>query len=106
MAKKKADGPNKSDAVREILAREPKTPVKDIVASLGQQGLKISHNLVYIIKSKMKQKKRREKRDRAVEVTQKAGAPNPVELIIKVRGLAMQVGGMAHLKKLVDVLAE
>lgn len=106
MAKRKVEGPNKSAAVREILAKNPKTPVKDIVASMEQQGMKISHNLVYLIKSKMKHRKRREKRQRVAEATQKAGISNPVDLILKVRTLANQAGGISHLKKLVDVLAE
>lgn len=106
MAKRKVEGPNKSAAVRELLAKDPKAAVKDIVATMQHQGLKISPNLVYIIKNKMKAKKRIEKRQRAMEASKKGGAANPVELILKVRVLASEAGGIFHLKKLVDVLAE
>lgn len=107
MAKKgNQEGVNKSEAVREILTKNPKTPVKEIVATLDQRGISISPNLVYLIKSKMKQRKRRQKRQRVLETTQKAGITNPIDLILKVRGLANQMGGIAHLKKLIDVLVE
>jgi hypothetical protein len=108
MAKGKSNpnGVNKSAEVRAILAKDPKTPVKEIVEVLGQRGIKLHPNLVYLIKSKMKHKTHREKRQRAVEATERAGFANPVQLILEVRKLAEKTGGMRHLKQLVDLLAE
>jgi hypothetical protein len=46
------------------------------------------------------------KRQRAVEAAKQAGIANPVELILEVRKVAEKAGGIRHLKKLVDLLAE
>ena len=108
MAKRKTNQgeTTKSDAVREMLTNNPKTPVKEIVSGLDQRGIKVSPNWVYFVKSKMKRKTRREKRQRAVEASREAGFASPVELILEVRRLAEKAGGMRHLKELVDLLAE
>jgi hypothetical protein len=111
MAKQKASngGVNKSAAIRELLAKNPKTPVKEIVAGFQEKGITVHPNLVYIIKNKMKDKTQRAKHKRAVAAaaaTEKAGFASPVELIIEVRRVAQKAGGMRHLKELVDVLAE
>jgi hypothetical protein len=96
---------NKSAAALEILRKNPKTPVKEVVATLAGQGIKISENYVYMLKSKMKARKRKEKRERAMTVT--ATAPiNPAELVREVKDLAARAGSMRTLKQLVDVLAE
>jgi hypothetical protein len=108
MAKRKTnpEGMKKSTAIRNALSSNPKASVKEIVASLDQQGIQVHRNHVYIIKSKEHQKTHREKRQRAVEATKQAGFANPVELILEVRKLADKTGGMRHLKALVDLLAE
>lgn len=104
--KNKSEGPSKSDLIRGILTKEPKTSVKEVVATLKQQGVVVTANLVYLIKSKMKHKKQRQKRQKAAETTRNAGIVNPIDLIIRVKQLAGEAGGMTNLKKLVDVLAE
>ncbi len=111
MAKRKAanGGVNKSATIRELLAKDPKATVKEIVASCQEQGITVNPNLVYLIKSKMKEKTQRAKRKRAeaaVAASEHAGFVSPVELIIEVRRLAQKAGGMKHLKELVDLLAE
>src|SRR3954447_2818295 len=44
-----AQGPevNKSVAVKEVLNKNPKTPVKEVVSALAAQGVKVSDNYVY-----------------------------------------------------------
>src|SRR5437879_274848 len=111
MSKRKAGngGVNKSAVIRELLAKNPKATVKEIVASCQEQGITVNANLVYLIKSKMKEKKQRARRKRveaAVEASEKAGFASPVELIIEVRRLSQKAGGIKHLKELVDLLAE
>jgi len=105
MAKKKSEV-NKSAVVGEILQKNPKTPVKEVVSTLAAQGIKISGNYVYMLKSKAKDKKRKEKREKAVATSNDMGIIDPVELIRDVKGLALRTGGLRHLKQLVDVLAE
>ena len=98
VAKRRKDGVNKSQAIRDILAQTPKSPVKEIVAQLGQRGVEVNPNLVYLIKSKRRHKTKRENRLRAVEANRKAGLANPVELILEVRKVGEKAGGMGHLE--------
>jgi hypothetical protein len=50
---------NKSQAVRDILEKEPKNPVKEVVAALAGRGIKVSANSDYMLKSKAKAKGRK-----------------------------------------------
>jgi hypothetical protein len=108
MARRRAgqDGVNKSAAVREILAKNFHTPVREIVSTLEQRGIRIHPNLVYLIKSKAKATRRKQRRQKALENSKDLGIANPVELVLEVRRVAQKAGGMRHLKQLVDVLAE
>jgi hypothetical protein len=111
MAKSKSDGGNgapvnKSAAIREAIAQHPQARSKEIIALLGARGIKVRPTLVYYIKSKEKHEKWAEKRKRATATSQRAGAGSPVDLIIKVRNLANEAGGLRYLKQLVDILAE
>ena len=40
------------------------------------------------------------------EVSRTTTTKNPVELVLRVKDIAREVGGIANLKKLVDLLAE
>jgi hypothetical protein len=105
MAKKKSEV-DKSAAVREILEKNPKTPAKQIIAALGQKGIKISEAYVYMLKSRAKARGRKEKREKAVAASRSAGLADPIELISGIKTLAQKAGGMRTLKKLVDLLVE
>jgi hypothetical protein len=105
MAKKKQFG-QKSAAIREILTQNPNTPVSEIVSTLAGRGIKVTSNLVYALKAKGKARHRKQKRQQAVQAGRNAGMTDPVALVLKVRQLAGEAGGMRHLKQLVDVLAE
>ena len=103
MAKQNATGGrsiNRSEAVRDAIALNPKAGTKDIIANLSDKGIKVSHTLVYYVRSKQGQARRRAKRE------QVAAAGNPVELVLRVKTLAREVGGIKSLKQLVDLLAE
>ena len=106
MAKKKANGSgiNKSALIREILSKNPKIKVSEVVAQLAQRKIEVNPNLVYMIKSKRGRRVRKEKRKLAVEATRTAGSAKPVQLIMAVRVVAEKAGGM-RLKQLVDLLA-
>ena len=99
-------GINKSAAVREMLANDPNTPVRDIVKALNQRGIQIHPNLVYLIKSKARAMRHKQKRERILENGRRLGIANPVELILETRRLAEKAGGIRQLKQLVDALAE
>jgi hypothetical protein len=96
---------NKSQAVRDFLAGNPKAGTKEVVAGLAEKGNKVAPTLVYFIRSKANQASRRAKRARAEESTRQAAA-DPVAIVRKVRDLGREVGGIQNLKKLVDLLAE
>ena len=53
-----------------------------------------------------KQAKRRAKRERVAASSRQTSATNPVEVVIRVKDLAREVGGIKNLKMLVDLLAE
>ncbi|MFL5339216.1 MAG: hypothetical protein ACJ8F7_03530 [Gemmataceae bacterium] len=97
---------NKSEAIRELLAQNPKAGSKEIVTQLSQRGIKVAPTLVYYIKSKQNHAARKAKRQRAVDKSGWTGPGNPVDLIVKVKALANEAGGIHTLKRLVDVLAE
>ncbi|OAI38701.1 hypothetical protein AYO40_01720 [Planctomycetaceae bacterium SCGC AG-212-D15] len=97
MAKK--SGTSKSAAIREILSKDPTTLTSEIASKLG-----VSPTLVYLVKSKMGRKSRRAKH-RAIASTNKVGMTNPVEMIVELKKLAEQIGGMKNLARLCEVLA-
>jgi hypothetical protein len=98
-------GVNKSEAIREALAQHPQAQTKEVVALLAEKGIKVQPSLVYLIRSKQRQR-RRQKRERVAQTSAKTGSVDPVELVRKVKGLAQDAGGIRNLKKLVDILAE
>jgi hypothetical protein len=108
MANSKAGGGgvNKSEAIRQALAENPKAGPKDIVALLGEKGIKVAPTLVYYIKSRSNQAQRKQKRARVAEASAKTAHANPVEVVLRVKNLAREVGGIRNLKMLVDLLAE
>ena len=113
MAKTRADGGagdgqrvNKSEAVRGVLAQTPKATSKEVIAQLAEKGIRVTPTMVYYVRSKLKLAKRRAKRERVAESSRKTAAKNPVELVLRVKDLAREVGGIKHLKQLVDLLAE
>ena len=93
---------NKSEVIRELLTQNPQRPVKEIVMTLGEKGIKVQPSLVYFLKSRMKRDKRMQVRKSFTETTGKPGSP--VELIIKVRNLATEAGGYDQLKRLIEIL--
>jgi hypothetical protein len=111
MAKQKSNADQqphgyKSRAVREALAQNPRMKVREIVSKLAGQGIEVSANHVYLIKSKRRAKHRRHQRQQAEQAGRNAGMANPVTLVLKVRQLSVEAGGMKHLKQLIDVLSE
>ena len=110
MAKSKSTSgngkPNRSAAIREELTANPKAKSKDIVELLAAKGLKVTQSLVYMVKSQLKLMKKREKRELATATSKKTASLDPVQLIVKLKEIARDAGGMRQLKLLVDVLAE
>ena len=107
MAKSKNAGKpeNRSEAIREALVQNPRASSKEIIAGLAQKGIRVSPTLVYYVKSKLGKARRKAKRERVAAASSRS-APNPLELVIRLKDLAREVGGFKNLKQLVDILAE
>jgi hypothetical protein len=96
---------NKSAAIREALAQNPSAKSKEIVLLLAAKGIKVAPTLVYYIKSRQRFERRKQKRLRTEKAPWKSNG-DVVGLIVKVKQLAGEAGGIGNLKRLVDVLAE
>jgi predicted PP-loop superfamily ATPase len=107
VAKKANGGVNKSAAIRELYKQNPEIKVKEVVSSLETKGIKVSDNLVYLIKGKLKgeKKRRRQVNRNAASVAKASGNIDAVATIIKVKALAVEVGGLNTLKALVEALS-
>lgn len=104
---RKKGGPNKSQAVRDLLDQKPDMAVKDIVAALSGKGMTIKPSQVYFLKGKMKAgTQRRKKVVRAARAATASGHGDPLTLIREIKALALKSGGIVRLKDLVEALAE
>ena len=99
-------GINRSDAIRDYLALNPKATSKEITAALAEKGIKVASSLIYFVKSKASQKRKKARREKVAETFRESGSPNPLDLVIRVKSLANEVGGIKQLKRLGDLLAE
>ena len=107
MARSKPNGAmTKADAIRGYLASHPTAKMREVVDTLAAQGIKVSANHVYLIKSKSKSKARRARRAKVQAVANsRPGITNPADAVNQVKVLAHQLGGLSSLKALVDALA-
>jgi hypothetical protein len=97
---------NKSQAIRDQFAADPKADSKTVINRLADKGIKVSPTMIYYIRSKDKLAKRKAKRDRVEASSRATAVANPVEVVLRVKDLAREVGGIKNLKQLVDLLAE
>jgi hypothetical protein len=109
MAKKSSDV-NKSEQVRQLLKANPALTAKEVVATLGEKGIKISNALFYFTKGQMKGRKaRKQKEQKTVAKVAEATLVikgDAVSTILKVKSWAKEVGGMKTLKALVEALSD
>jgi hypothetical protein len=106
MAKEKPQRGIKSQAIRELLQQNRRMKTRDVVATLGERGIQVTPNLVYLAKSKMRQRRRKQKREELLANSRKAGITNPLDFLVKVKLLANDAGGIRKLKQFVDIMAE
>jgi hypothetical protein len=100
---------NKSQAIRDLYAKNPKLPVQHAVELLARAGTTVSPNLVYFVLGGLKggAKRKTGQRRRAVAAQRggnKTGMSDPIAIIVDLKALAVQAGGMANLKRLIEVL--
>jgi len=99
---------NKSQAIRELLEQNPQVKAREVVDRLGQKGIEVKPGLVYMIKGRLAQMKSHKGRKaaRVARASEKTGIADPIALIVKVKSLAKEAGGIDNLKALVTVLAD
>jgi hypothetical protein len=98
---------NKSEEIRKLLRENPMLSANEVIETLGGQGIRVASTLVYFVKGHMKGKKgRRKKARQMVAKVAATGNGDPVATILKVKGLATELGGVKKLKALVDALSE
>ena len=97
---------SKAEMIRQVVRENPRMKGRDVVATLAKQGVKVHPNHVYLVKSHMKRRGRRMKQERVATTTRGAGITDPTKAVMEVKALAEKLGGMRHLKALVDVLSE
>ena len=97
---------NRSQAIRVAMKKHPQAKPKEIVEILAKEGVRIKQNLVYMVKGQLAQKKsqKRQQAARVAKASEKTGMGNPVALILKVKELANEAGGMNNLQTLVGLL--
>lgn len=109
-AKSKSNGNqvNKSQAIREMLHQHPEAKAKEIAALLAQRRIDVRPSMIYVVKGKLAQMKHHKARkaERLTNASQKTGSADPIALIVKVKELAREAGGMTNLQRLVTVLAD
>jgi hypothetical protein len=109
---------NKSQVVRDYLKAHPQTTSSEVVAALTKQGVEISLNYVYIIKSKLKGKGKHAAKKTAKAVTTempvadangkptKAGDAITIEQIKQVGQMVKSVGGFGRFREMLDVVRQ
>lgn len=99
---------NKSEAIRQEFQANPKAKASEVVATLAKKGIAVKSGLVYMIKGRMVQMKshKRKKAARVARAGQKSGMTDPVTLLLKIKELAKEAGGIDNLKTLVGILAD
>jgi hypothetical protein len=101
-----------SQAIREVLTKNPEMEAKEVISTLAAQGIKVKPNLVYFIKGNVKGKSGRHRKvQRQVQRAAAAiAAPSAhgdvLSTIVKVKKLADDVGGLEKLRALVEALSE
>jgi hypothetical protein len=107
MAKTNKNGISKADAIRDYLSSHPQAKAKEIKGALAGQGIKVSDNHIYLIKSQAKAKVRRAKgaKLRAVAAS-RPSIKDYADAVNQVKMLAHQLGGLSSLMALVDALSD
>jgi len=109
MARTKS-GVNKSQAIRELLQKNPKVSAKEAIDTLKTQGIKVNPSLFYFTKGKlMGRKGRRRKMRRQAEGVMASSnghvaKSDTLATIKSIQALAGELGGLKKLAALVEAL--
>ena len=113
MAKKRAGGPNKSQAIRDYLGTNPKAGPTEVQKELKKKGIDVALALVSNVKAAMlgKKKKAKKKTKRAKPGPKPVGRPSTrggdkvsLSSLIEAREFAEKVGGVDEAIKLLKAV--
>jgi arginine repressor len=98
---------NRSQVIRDFVTKNPAVPISEVVTALGKEGVKVSKNLVYMVKIKMKAKKAKEKKAKAA-TTAPASSNGSVKVPNKSSAISAFLKGNRKMpaKDVVSALAE
>jgi hypothetical protein len=105
---KQQRGVNKAQAIRDMLTPSPQLSAKEVVDRLASQQIQVKPSMVYMIKGRITQLRahQRIKAARVARAGQKTGSADPQALVLKIKELAQEAGGIGNLKALVAALAK
>ena len=109
MAKKRAGGPNKSEAIREYLKSKPDAGPTEVVNELKKKGITVAPALVSNVKAALRGKKGGAKKGRpGRKPGRPAAASDSVSLasLIEARDFADKVGGVEKAQQLLRALGK
>lgn len=97
---------NKSQEIRDMLKLKPNATVREVVQALAQKQVTVQPSQVYMVKGRLKQMKvhRNRRKTRMARAGQKTGSTDPIALILRVKELVRDAGGLENLKTLISVL--
>ncbi|MEX0702969.1 MAG: hypothetical protein WD069_12815 [Planctomycetales bacterium] len=104
----KSSSGSKSQAIRDYLSAHRGAGPKEVVEKLGEQGVKVSTQLVSVVKSKMKSrgKKRRVVRKPQQATPAASSSSNGLSIgdLVETKKLVDQLGGVKQARAALDAL--
>ncbi len=107
MAKKKTAGINKSQAIRNHLAKQPDDGPKTVVAALGKKKITVTESLVSHVKYALANKKKRRRKKKKAATTQRTVSDKiSISTLVLAKKMADQLGGIEKAKTALAALAK
>ena len=110
MARKKASGINKSQVIREYLAKNPDASPKQVVEALGADGIEVSEglasNVKYTSRNKVGTARRRGRPPGRLTRTTRNGASVTAEDLLNAKKLVDNMGGIDVARRAIDTLEQ
>ncbi|MCR9119766.1 MAG: hypothetical protein NXI22_22765 [bacterium] len=112
MAKKKRSGPNKSEAIREVLRKDSTATAKAIIPELAEKGIKVTQDLVNNVRSIYLRSEGIDGKKKPAGAKRKPSSVRPskgalsYDDLLKVKQVAESLGGIEETKKALAALEE
>jgi hypothetical protein len=103
MPRKHKSKVNRSQAIRDYLAKTPKAGPSEIKESLAKNGIKVSDSLISAVKYKNPKSRRGKKRGRPARAASN-GAAVAVDSLVAAKKMVDELGGIEAAEKAIGVL--